>query len=334
MTKEKDIALSPLADPVISAIFANKEVAGLAAESLIRATLNADNQSISIGKILSVTPQRSHIDAISRSCRVDVEVESTDNEIVIFEVEMNPNDIIVKRDLFSASRIFTETSSKGDTANVMALNMPKVIYINILNFNIREDNTDALQPFKIVYTKPPIVTAVSNFSGYNVQLPRILEMEPDFTNDFYCWYFTIYTAHVKNRTIQEVIEMTPQLQEYASQDIGYRQFCDQYKLAASDPATRKEYYFWFDSQIMEEGRRMASKRIGREEGIGIGMEKGIGIGIEKSIGIGIEKERQRTDKERRETLTGSIRRMTNMGMDDPSIAEALDLAVSEINDYR
>ncbi len=116
--------------------------------------------------------------------------------------------------------------------------------------------------------------------------------------------------------------MTPQLQEYANQDIGYRQFCDQYKLAAADPATRKEYYLWFDFQMTQAGIKMAGERIGREEGRQEGLLKGR------------QEERQRADKEKREMLSGNIRRMTSIGMEDAAIAEILDLPVSEINKYR
>jgi hypothetical protein len=54
-----------------------------------------------------------------------------------------------------------------------------------------------MQPFKILYTKLPQETAIPNFNGYNVQLPRILETEPDFNSGIYCWGYTLYTAHNK-----------------------------------------------------------------------------------------------------------------------------------------
>jgi hypothetical protein len=322
MRDENDIVMSPLADPVVSAIFANEKVAGLAAESLIRATLNADNPELNIAKIISVTPQRSHIGAFTRGCRVDVEVETINNEIVVFEVELNPSEIIIQRDLLSASRIFTERSFKGDTAREMAAGMPKIIYINILNYNIREDNKDVLQPFRIMYTKPPAVPAAENFSGYSVQLPRITEMQPDFTNGFYCWYFTLYTAHIEKKSVQEVLEMSPQLQEYAQLDAGYRQFCDQYNLVASDPVSRREYHFWFMDKLSEGGTILAAERIG--------MERGMAKGIEK----GMEKERQKAEEEKKDILRGNIRRMTNAGLNDTAIAEMLDLPLAEINEYR
>ena len=55
---DPNIVLSPLADPVVNAIFANAEVAGLASESIIRATLKAENEPMLVGKIISVKPQR------------------------------------------------------------------------------------------------------------------------------------------------------------------------------------------------------------------------------------------------------------------------------------
>ena len=73
---DPNLALSPLADPVTSAIFANAEVAGLASESLIKATLKAENENPLLGKIISVTPQRSHSSPKRRGCRVDVDTET------------------------------------------------------------------------------------------------------------------------------------------------------------------------------------------------------------------------------------------------------------------
>ncbi|MCL2015053.1 MAG: hypothetical protein FWG68_02265 [Defluviitaleaceae bacterium] len=67
--------MSPLADPVISGIFANVEVAGKAADSLIRNTLATDGETI--GKILKVTPQYTSDDPLLRGCRIDVDAEYT-----------------------------------------------------------------------------------------------------------------------------------------------------------------------------------------------------------------------------------------------------------------
>jgi predicted transposase/invertase (TIGR01784 family) len=270
---DPNIVLSPLADPVASAILANVEVAGRAVESIIRAVLKSDNIKLK-GKIIRVTPQRIHTSPWYRGCRVDVEVESDANEYFVFEIQIAPDKYIMVRDLFSASHVFTEKSNIGDTSAQMALKMPRIIYINILGYNIRGDNIkdgdhseDLVQPFKILYTKPPQEVAVPNFSGYNIQLPRVLDMKPDFTNSLYCWAYTLYTAHSKEKTIKEVLDMTPELQSYAQQDTGYQQFCDQYHLISADPKNRREYALWVNDRMREEGMKAWARDEGEQEGI-------------------------------------------------------------------
>ena len=171
------MALSPLADPVVNAVFASEEVAGLAAESLIGSVLESDEEAAPIDRIVSVTPQRSRHDPLYRGCRVDIETVTKSNDRIIFEIQINPDITIMQRDLFTASHIYLTTSRKGDSPREMAAGLPTVVFINILGYNIREDNTDLVQPFKVMYTKPPQVTAVRNFSGYNVQLTRLHEMQ-------------------------------------------------------------------------------------------------------------------------------------------------------------
>jgi len=261
---DSKLVLSPLADPVASAILADVNVAGLALESLIRAVLEEAQHKFA-GKIVSVTPQYTHSGIRNRGCRVDVEVKTDANEYAIFELQITPDVHIMLRDLFAASHIFTRSAKKGDSSALMASKMPTVISINILCYNVREDNTDIVQPFEILYTKEPIKVAIPNFSGYNVQLPRILDMKQDFTNALYCWCYTLYTAHTKSMTIQEVLEMTPALQEYAEYDAGYKQFCDQYNLVASSPQAIQEYYLWYKDRMREEGMMLAAIQQNSEE---------------------------------------------------------------------
>jgi hypothetical protein len=306
MPEKNDTFLNPLADPVVSAIFANKEVVGLAAASLISATLKADNQDFKIGEVLSITPQRSYIDAFKRGCRMDIKVETANKEIFVFEVEVAPSKIIIQRNLFAASHIYTKTSEKGDTAEQMAGRMPKVIFINILGYNVRKDSKDILQPFGIMYTKPPIDQAASNFSGYDVQLPCVMDMEPDFDDEFYCWCYTLYKSYHDNKTIQEVVEMTPQLQLIVNSNMGYQQFCERYKLVTADPDAREEYVQWRLDRMKEEGLIMYAR----------------------------EEEREKAAKEKFEDKRHSIMKMTRSGMDDVTIADYLNIPIADLTNYR
>ena len=253
-----NIALSPLADPVVNAVFANAETAGQAAESIIQAVLETDSDADPIDKIISVTPQRIYQNASSRGCRVDVEIITQTQEHIIFEIQINPDASIMKRDLFTAAQIISNTSHKGDNPKEMAGKIPRMIFINILGYIIRKDNTDMVQPFKIMYTKPPLEVAVKNSSGYNVQLKRLPELPRDFSNSLYCWCYLLYTADEKKISLREVLELTPELQEYAKTDTGFQQFCDQYQRVADDPDVRKEYFLWYRELMREEGIKEAA----------------------------------------------------------------------------
>jgi hypothetical protein len=258
---EKIIVMSPLADPVVSAMFADKETAGLAIVSLINAVLEEDGQKIEIEKVVSVTPQRHHSGLKQRGCRIDIEVVTVNKNHVIVEVQMSPESWIMQRNLFAASRIFAETSVPGDTSMEMAVRLPEVIVINIVNFLVRDDNPDVMQPAKVMFTKEPQRVAVRNFSIYNVQLPIIHKMEEDFNIAWYCWFYALHKADSENITLAEVIAMTPQLQAYSKKDAGFRQYCEQYERVSSDPEIREEYYIWVDGLMREAGIKHAAEEM-------------------------------------------------------------------------
>jgi hypothetical protein len=122
-----------------------------------------------------------------------------------------------------------------------------------------------VQPFKVMYTKPPSEVAIPNFGGYNIQLPRLLEMDANFEDDLYCWCYALYTAHLEKKTVQEVVSVSPGLQAFAERDAGFRQFTDRYQTVSADPETRREYAMWFDEALREEGMLAWARQEGRDE---------------------------------------------------------------------
>ena len=266
--------MSPLADPVFSGIFANVGVAGLAMESFIRAVLEADNERL-VGKVTSVTPQRAHSSVKRRGCRVDIDTETDENERIVTEIQINPDARIKVRNLFSASHIFRESSVKGDTPAQMAKKMPKVIHINLLAYEVRENSSELLEPFKIMYTKKPKEVAIPNFSGYNIQLPKLEKMEPDFGSALYCWCHAAYTAHAEGKSLKEVVDMSKALQDYALQDPGFKQFCERYNIVSQDPQTQRQYVSWVNDIMREAGIKEAAWLSGEKEGVRKGIQKGI-----------------------------------------------------------
>ncbi|MCL1998896.1 MAG: PD-(D/E)XK nuclease family transposase [Turicibacter sp.] len=255
--------VSPLADPVITAIFANVEVSGKAADSLIRNTLATDGETI--GKILKVTPQDTNSAPLVRGCRIDVDAEYTKKVEALIEVQVNPDPTILQRNLFGASYKFVNTSRKGDSHRELAENMPKVISINLLAYKIRPDS-ELVQPVKILYTKPPQEVAISNFMVYNIQLPAVLDMPPNFEDGLYCWCYTLYTAHAQGKTIEEVLKMQPELKTFARADEGYQQFCERFDYFSASPTERKKYSDWQQSMMQYAGEMQGARDEGRLEG--------------------------------------------------------------------
>ncbi|MDR1328384.1 MAG: Rpn family recombination-promoting nuclease/putative transposase, partial [Oscillospiraceae bacterium] len=105
MPDEKPIALSPLADPVVAAIFSDADSAGLAMQSFLDAALAEDG--IQIGKVIEVTPQSYYKHPGERGCRIDVKAATDENERVFNEVQLNIDPTILQRNLFSAARALT-----------------------------------------------------------------------------------------------------------------------------------------------------------------------------------------------------------------------------------
>jgi hypothetical protein len=258
------MVLSPLADPVVAAIFADADSSGLAAASLVGAILAEDG--VRVGQVVSVTPQRHYSKPGERGCRIDVEIVTTEKEHIIVEIQNFIDHTILKRNLFSASRIFTASVPPGSTFTEMAAAMPKIVSINLLDFNLRPNCDDYLQPVKLLYVKPPHTVALDKFSIYNIQLPCFRKLEPDFSNSLDCWLYAIDKAAQDMKTLKEVLDMTPELQAFATHDSGFQQYCQQYDRVAADPATLDEYYRWVNEQMRQAGMWEGAWLQGREEG--------------------------------------------------------------------
>jgi len=230
----------------------------------------------------------------------------------------------MERDLFSAAHLLIEKSSKGDTSAQMAAKMPKVIYINLLGYILRKTNTDMVQPFKVMYTKPPSEVAIPKFGGYNIQLPRLLEkQEPDFTSDLYCWCYTLYTAHLEKKTVQEVVAMTPGLHAFADRDEGFRQFIDRYETVSANPEARREYAMWFNEALRLEGMIDWAQQEGRDE-----YEPKLAEAERKRKEAELKREEDLGKAEQK--LLDAAQSMKNQGIPLETIAIAFPSLVSEI----
>jgi len=77
---------------------------------------------------------------------------------------------------------------------------------------------------------------------------------PPLADPLYLWLYAVDTAEREHKTIEEVLRMTPELQTFAQEDAGFRQFCEQYKRVASDPKTRREYWNYCAQMTIDKTR--------------------------------------------------------------------------------
>jgi len=82
------LALKPLADPVIEAMFTNELVAGLAIQSLVNAVLEIDGDP-PMGKIIRLTTQKTISNILHRGYRLDIESIS-EKELSDIEIQFTP----------------------------------------------------------------------------------------------------------------------------------------------------------------------------------------------------------------------------------------------------
>jgi hypothetical protein len=266
------INFSPFADPVVSACFNSVETAGLAVRSLGNSVTEQDG--ITIAEVISVTPQSYSKIPGQRGTRVDVKSKTAAKQELIYEVNMYPDRTIHQRNFLAAAQAVTEGSSEGTTASQFTRQMPHTICINILDFDVRKDNDDWLQPTKYVYTKEPIAVALPQFIGYDIVLPRFRHAPQDFASNLYCWVYALDQAHRTGKTIKEVVEMTTELRAFEVRDSGFRQFCDRYQLVATDPGTRNEFHKWRRELMRQQGLLDAAFEDGEARGVARGEARG------------------------------------------------------------
>jgi predicted transposase/invertase (TIGR01784 family) len=257
------IFMSPLADPVVGAIFNNVEQAGLAAQSLVGSILAAEG--IEIGTVVSVTPQKITIPNIEvRATRVDVFIEADSGERILVEVQMFKEPLL-ERNILAVSQDLATTFAKGSNAWELRRDFPTVYVINIMNYIERRDNDDFIQPIMLMYTKPPHRTAFENLKIYNVELPAFRKKQHDLTKKLDAWLYILDTAEQKGITVEEVITMDETLRNTVTTDSGLSQFVTKYDNVTADEDLRQEYFNYVQGVWYLKGIKRSSKEDGKLE---------------------------------------------------------------------
>ena len=279
------ITPTPLSDPVLTAIFQNVEVSGLAMRSFLNATLE-DSGDTPVSEVVTVTPQSIHSETSSRGFRIDVEARTIGGEIALVEVQLKPFSATIERALLYAEQSLSSGAKRGDKLAEVTSAMPKVIVVNLLEKALRKAG-GFHQVVELLYREPPYQRATDRLAMHNLELDKYRRTYIDNpATPLRCWLTAICRSQDKKKPLTEVVKMEAELQEYYDNDPGFAQFVQRHGAVAAMPEVRRAYRRWeYDLMLdrLDEERRVAemetqleeSEARGKAEGKAEGMAEGI-----------------------------------------------------------
>jgi len=274
--------MKPFADPVMEAIFANKDVAGLAAQSLINAVLS-DSGDPCIGEITELTPQKVMSNPLGRGYRFDIEARVGNSEFADIEIQFRRMSMI-ERGILYAGRYLDDNAKRGEKMEHVLKKMPRVIIINILHFDQRVNHPDFHQPADLTYRKPNAdgtnERATDRLVIHNIEVKKFsksilpdLKTKPYSTETpaLFFWLWALCEATDENKHIGEVVNTNAALKQFSQEDAGFQQYTERYEEISDDMRVRRMYNIWTEDMSALEQAHVE----GVDEGIKIGRDEGI-----------------------------------------------------------
>ena len=237
--------LNPLSSVMFSCLFKDMESKAAMLE-LLNAILSEVGEE-SVEEILDIKSEYSLIaEGIGMKFgRIDVMVRTKSGSIFDIEVQI-AKDAMTNRAIFYGVRIISSEFKSGQDYK----DMPQVRCINILDFLVREDNNDLIQPVSMMFEKEPVREATDVFKIYHIQMPifreRFKTLESVKDNKFHTWMYLLANGY-KN---EEEMNMLAGMSE------GLRNFAQKYNVAINDPNLVRLYQLEQDA-IRDEKSRMA-----------------------------------------------------------------------------
>ncbi|MDR1396041.1 MAG: Rpn family recombination-promoting nuclease/putative transposase [Deltaproteobacteria bacterium] len=147
-------APSPLADPIFCKMFQNETVSGKAMKFLVNAVIkNSKFRTFEeVKEIIKITPQYYlyNLGLDRRSYCIDVEAETSDNDIILVEVQLNKFMSMTDRILLYSSSHSGSQARCGEELKDVTKKMNRVLPINILNYTIRPSSPQVPSGFSFI----------------------------------------------------------------------------------------------------------------------------------------------------------------------------------------
>ena len=167
----------------------------------------------------------------ARGGRLDIRAVAEDNTLFDIEIQLSSQAFMNDRSWFYGSRMLSESFREGEDYR----QMPRVRVINLLDFVLREDHEDYLQPIGVMYKKAPIVVATDAFRIYNLELPKFRASYPTLESakkdPLASWLYLLDSGYKDEREMEVLMEMSE----------GMKAFAKKYDRSLKDPKLRDLY---------------------------------------------------------------------------------------------
>ena len=245
------IKYNPLNDSVFNYLFSGKEM-NIAMQEFIDSVL-LDAGDPLIGKVKEIQTQYDVKKRVfgAHGGRLDVRVEAANGELFDIEVQTYAEPSMNDRSWFYGSNLMSEEFLEGQTYNLV----PKVRVINLLDFVLRKDHKDFLQPIGLLYRKDP-ETATDAFRIYNIELPKFRDTNPTLESvkddPLLRWLYLLNMGYKNDHEMEVLSGMTE----------GMRKFATRYQFSLNDPDLRRMYEYELSARRDQESREQNAERRG------------------------------------------------------------------------
>ncbi len=168
-------------------------------------------------------------------------------------------DYFLDRELFYVDKMMVEDLKSGETYQ----DMPKTRVIAFMDFVLRDDNSDIVQPIKFMYTKEPVRLASDKIRIYNVELPK-------FTAEYDSIEDVSGDTEKENALLQWLYMLThgykseEEMEMLVIRAAGMEKFASLYHKANADQKLRDRYEYLMSVKLDENSRLRAADDRGKD----------------------------------------------------------------------
>lgn len=243
--EKKVVRVSPLNAVVFACIFQDVEKAGKA----MREFLNAVLEHVGEEPIVEILDMKSEYAVFGESAdqkygRLDVRVKAESGRLFDIEVQID-KDFMNERGFFYGGRMGEDEFKPGESYD----KLPEVRVINIVDFYVRDDHSNVVEPVVLSYVNNPGEVATEKFKMYHIQLPAFRKehktLESVKGDTFNSWLYMFDRGYQDPDEMEVLSGMTE----------GLRNFAAQYNYAINDPDLIRRY------RMFEDGKRDVATKV-------------------------------------------------------------------------